>query len=56
MVLGLICGKQASFIVSLLRLGLVGLWLWVVRVRLRIRVRVRFSFSDRVGLGIPDVE
>ena len=57
-VVGLFVEKN-SFIVLLLRLGLVGFStvnrVWV-RVSVRITARVMFNFSDRVGIGLPNVE
>jgi len=51
--------EKSSFIVLLLRLGLVGfstvIRVWV-RVSVRITVRVMFNFSDGVGIGLPNVE
>ena len=44
--------KGVSFIILLLQLGLVGF----SGVIAGVMIRVMFSFSDRVGLGLPDME
>jgi len=44
--------KGVSFIILLLQLGLVGF----SGVSAGYVIRVMFSFSDRVGLGLPDME
>jgi len=44
--------SKVSFIILLLQLGLVGF----SGVIAGVMIRVMFSFSDRVGLGLPDME
>ena len=50
---GLIHRKQVSFVVLLVQLGFVEF----SRVsKVRVGIRVSISCSDRVGIGLPDVE
>jgi len=44
--------EEVSFIILLVQLGLAGFSI-VSRVS---KVRVWFSFSNKVGIGLPDVE
>ena len=56
-VFGIVRRKEMSFVVLLVRLGLVGFSrvCRVSRVSM-VMVGIRVSFSDRVGIGLPDVD